>query len=45
MPDEYKTTDTIEAYRNYYIGDKVLDKGIVDYSKGRSVPEFLQGVL
>ena len=45
MPDEYKTTNTIQAYRNYYIGDKLLDKGIVSYDKGRNVPEFLQGVL
>ena len=22
MPDEYKSTDTIEAYRNYYMGEK-----------------------
>jgi hypothetical protein len=23
MPDKYKVTDTIQSYRNYYIGDKV----------------------
>ena len=23
MPDEYKCEDTVEAYRNYYLGEKM----------------------
>ena len=41
MPDEYKTTDTIQAYRNYYVGEKsgfAKWKGKVN---GREVPEFM----
>ena len=41
MPDEYKTTNTIQAYRNYYVGEKsgfAKWKGKVN---GREVPEFM----
>lgn len=28
MPDEYKNEDAVEAYRNYYIKDKIEQKGL-----------------
>lgn len=40
MPDEYKTDDIVESYRNYYRGDKVR---FATY-KNR-VPEFMKDVL
>lgn len=36
MPDIYKTNDVVQAYRNYYIGDKVR---IAQWTK-RPVPEW-----
>lgn len=32
MPDKYKTNDTVESYRNYYLGEK---KHILNYTKRR----------
>lgn len=26
MPDKYKTDDTVQSYRNYYLGEKIKDK-------------------
>jgi hypothetical protein len=40
MPDEYKDSSVVTAYRNYYIEDKMKKRGIVNYSK-RDVPTFL----
>lgn len=40
MPDEYKSSDYVEAYRNYYIHDKLLKRGIVEY-KNKNIPFFL----
>lgn len=38
MPDEYKTDDLVESYRNYYNGDK---KHIHKW-KNREVPEWIE---
>jgi len=40
MPDIYKTSDTIEAYRKFYVESKMKERGIVSY-KVRERPEFL----
>jgi hypothetical protein len=40
MPIEYKHKDTIEAYKTYYIEDKLKKRGIVKYTK-REMPEFI----
>jgi len=37
MPEQYKTSDVVESYRNYYIGEK---KNIATY-KNRVAPEWL----
>jgi len=37
MPDEYKDTDTVTAYRNYYMGDK---SSIATWSWGRDKPDW-----
>jgi len=36
MPDQYKSDDTVEAYRNYYIGEK---SGFAKWSH-REIPEW-----
>jgi len=41
MPDPYKSDDCIEAYRNYYIGDKL---GFAKYTN-REIPYWLDGYL
>lgn len=41
MPDQYKTDDPIESYRNYYIGEK---SRMLKWTK-RNIPEFCEGVL
>ena len=38
MPDEYKTKNYVEAYRNYYVGDK---KRFAKYTN-RKIPEFMK---
>ena len=38
MPDEYKTDDYVQSYRNYYVGDK---KRFARYTN-RGTPEFMQ---
>lgn len=38
MPDKYKSEDSVEAYRNYYIGEKLY---FVKY-KNRDPPEWLR---
>jgi hypothetical protein len=38
MPDEYKTDDYVQSYRNYYVGDK---KRFAKYTN-RKTPEFMQ---
>lgn len=38
MPDKYKTENTIEAYRNYYIGDK---QHIASW-KNRKTPDWFE---
>jgi hypothetical protein len=39
MPDAYKHADPVQAYRTYYLEDKVA-RGIVTYTN-RETPEFL----
>ena len=39
MPDEYKTNDYVQSYRNYYVGEK---KRFAKYTN-RTIPEFMQG--
>ena len=38
MPDEYKASNAIQSYRNYYVGDK---KRFAKYTH-RETPEFMQ---
>ena len=38
MPEEYKTDDYVQSYRNYYVGDK---KRFAKYTN-RTTPEFMQ---
>ena len=38
MPDEYKTDDYVQSYRNYYVGDK---KRFARYTN-QTTPEFMQ---
>jgi hypothetical protein len=40
MPDEYKHTNPVEAYRTFYKESKLKQRGIVTYKK-RNWPEFL----
>jgi hypothetical protein len=42
MPDAYKHPDAVQAYRTYYLEDKV-PRGIVKYTN-RECPKFLMGV-
>lgn len=44
MPDEYKTNDTIEAYRNFYIKDKIGIKKL-NYKKLNNKPEWIKESL
>ena len=41
MPDEYKSNDTIEAYRNFYIKDKIGIKKL-NYNKLNNTPEWIK---
>lgn len=41
MPDRYKSDDCIQAYRNYYIGEKL---GFAVYTN-REIPYWLDGYL
>ena len=38
MPDQYKQTDAMQAYRDYYRGEKM---GFAKWERGRSAPEWL----
>jgi hypothetical protein len=40
MPEIYKTENTIRAYRKFYIGSKLKERGIVKYT-WREPPLFL----
>ncbi len=40
MPDDYKLQNPIRAYRKFYIGSKLRERGIVKYTK-RTPPSFL----
>ena len=42
MPDEYKDSDLITAYRRFYIESKMKKRGIVNYTK-REWPGFING--
>jgi hypothetical protein len=44
MPVEYKHSDVVIAYRNYYIEDKMKKRGIVNYSK-RDIPRFIRELV
>jgi len=37
MPDEYKTTDVVESYRSFYIGDK---SRFAQWNKTRPAPQW-----
>jgi hypothetical protein len=37
MPDEYKVSDLVQSYRNYYLGDKAR---FAKWSKTRSAPDW-----
>ena len=41
MPEQYKSRSCVQAYRNYYIGEKL---GFVRYTN-REVPDWLDGYL
>jgi hypothetical protein len=40
MPEEYKDEDPIQAYKNFYIKNKIGIRGITKYSK-RNIPEWI----
>jgi hypothetical protein len=40
MPEDYKNQDTVKAYRDFYLYDKVLTKGL-NYNRSERVPEWL----
>jgi hypothetical protein len=40
MPDQFKDTNTVTAYRKYYINDKVAIKGL-KWSRGIDPPQWL----
>lgn len=40
MPDEYKMGDTIKAYRNFYVKDKIAVKGL-NWKKLGNTPEWI----
>lgn len=42
MPDEYKTGDVVESYRNYYIGSKQRMAQWNGKNNGRDVPDWYQ---
>jgi hypothetical protein len=44
MPDEYKRPNPVEAYRTYYIENKLKKRGIVRYTK-RDAPAFVRTAL
>jgi hypothetical protein len=44
MPDEYKKEDTIEAYRNFYIQDKIGIKQL-NYNKLNNTPKWISESL
>lgn len=37
MPEEYKQSDCVQAYRNYYIGEKA---SFAKWSRGRKIPDW-----
>ena len=41
MPDEYKNNDTIEAYKTFYIEDKIKIKKL-NYNKLNNTPEWIK---
>ena len=41
MPDEYKSNNTIEAYRNFYIKDKIGIKKL-NYNKLNNIPKWIK---
>jgi hypothetical protein len=41
MPEEYKNTDTIKAYRTYYIQDKIKIKQL-NWNKLNNKPEWIK---
>jgi hypothetical protein len=41
MPDEYKGSDTLEAYKKFYILDKVNIKKL-DWKKLNNKPEWIK---
>jgi len=44
MPDQYKTDNVVESYRNYYIAEKLYRKdGAMNKWTGRQLPLFVQG--
>jgi hypothetical protein len=44
MPDEYKNSNAIKAYRTFYIESKLKARGIVKYTK-REAPEFIRDLI
>lgn len=43
MPDKYKTGDSVLSYRNYYVGEKLIQKGNkLSQWKNRSVPMWAE---
>jgi hypothetical protein len=40
MPDKYKNIDTVEAYKNYYYYDKIINKGL-HYVRTPNLPKWI----
>ena len=40
MPDEYKDTNPIQGYKNFYIKNKMILRGITKYTK-RKIPNWV----
>jgi len=44
MPDEYKDSDPIQGYKNFYVKNKKVLRGILKYTK-REIPEWVGNIM
>jgi hypothetical protein len=45
MPDKYRNEDSVKAYRNYYLGEKLSQDGRRWGYKNREIPDWVKGEL